>query len=170
MLSRFLKSSLLIAGLLLIVSVTQAQTADPIPVPETEQNEQFRDTLVRMQIQREESEHKKRLEKASQIRNLASDLLKDSEGGKLHRSADKKLRDIEKAARQIRSELGGSNDDTPLESPPDSLNKAVHQIDALSEQFNTSIEKTSRRIVSATVLSEATEIIQLVKIIRGFLN
>ena len=43
-------------------------------------------------------------------------------------------------------------------------------MDTLSEQFNTSLEKTSRQVVSAAVLAEATEIIQLVKIIRGFLN
>ena len=169
MLSRYLNLVLLLAVMLLVASVGLAQTADPLPTPESEQNETFRDTLMRMQIQREESEHKKRLEKATQIRTLAGDLLKESEGGRLPRSADKKLRDIEKNARQIRSELGGANDDTPLESPPDSLSKAVHQIDSLSERFNESIEKTSRRIVSATVLSEASEIIQLVKIIRGLL-
>ena len=166
---RLLNPVLAIAGLVLLGSLTYAQTANPTTIPE-EQSEPFRDTMVRMQIQREETEHKKRLEKASQIRDLASDLLKDSEKGRLSHSADKKLRDIEKAARQIRSELGGSNDDTPLETPPDTLSKAVHKMDTLSEQFNTSLEKTSRRVVSATVLAEASEIIQLVKIIRSFLN
>jgi hypothetical protein len=158
-----------ILGLLLLASVTSAQTATT-PREQEDQNESFRDTMVRMQIKREEDEHKKRLDKASKIRDLASDLLKDSEKGHLSNSADRKLRDIEKNARQIRTELGGSNDDTPLESPPDTLNKAVHQIDTVSEQFNTSLEKTSRQVVSATVLAEASEIIKLVKIIRSFLN
>lgn len=169
MLPRLLNPALVIVVVLLAAAVACGQTAEPIQVPESEQNETFRDTLARMQIQREETEHKKRLEKATQIRELASDLLKASEGGRLPRSADKKLRDIEKAARQIRSELGGANDDTPLESPPDSLSTAVRQIDSLSERFNASIEKTSRRIVSATVLSEASQIIQLVKVTRGLL-
>lgn len=166
---RCLHPALVIAGLILMASVTCAQTASTTREQE-DQGEAFRDTMVRMQIKREEDEHKKRLEKASKIRGLASDLVKDSEKGRLTGSADKKLRDIEKAARQIRSELGGSNDDTPLESPPDSLNKAVHQMDTLSGQFNASLEKTSRQVVSATVLAEASEIIQLVKIIRSFLN
>ena len=167
--SRWLNPVYSLAGILMLASVTCAQSVSS-PREQEDQTEAFRDTMVRMQIKREEDEHKKRLQKASQIRDLASDLLKDSEKGRLPHSADKKLRDIEKAARQIRSELGGSNDDTPLETPPDSLSKAVHQMDSLSEQFNTSLEKTSRRVVSATVLAEASEIIQLVKIIRGFLN
>lgn len=166
---RWLNPVAVIIGLLLLAATASAQTANN-PREQEDQGEAFRDTMVRMQIKREEDEHKKRLAKASKIRDLASDLLKDSEKGRLSGSADRKLRDIEKAARQIRSELGGSNDDTPLESPPDTLNKAVHQMDSLSEQFNTSLEKTSRQIVSATVLAEASEIIQLVKLIRSFLN
>jgi hypothetical protein len=166
---RWLNSLAVMVGLLLLASVSFAQTANT-PREQEDQGEAFRDTMVRMQIKREEDEHKKRLAKASKIRDLASDLLKDSEKGRLSGSADRKLRDIEKAARQIRSELGGSNDDTPLESPPETLNKAVHQMDSLSEQFNSSLEKTSRQVVSATVLAEASEIIQLVKLIRSFLN
>jgi hypothetical protein len=167
---RWINVVLTIAGLVLLASLTLAQTANPTSSSELEQSEAFRDTLVRMQIKREEAEHKKRLDKASQIRDLASSLLRDSEDGSLRHSADKKLRDIEKAARSIRSELGGSNDETPLEAPPDTLSKAVHQMDTLSGQFSSSLEKTSRQVVSAAVLAEATEIIQLVKIIRGFLN
>ena len=158
------------AMFLLATSVARAQTAEPAPVPATEQNESFRDTLVRMQIQREENDHKKLVSKAEQLREAAGSLAKDAEGGRLPRSTDKKLKEIEKSARQIRSESGGANEDTPLESPPASLTEAVHQLDSLSERLNASMEKTSRRVVSATVVAEASEVIQLVKIIRSYLN
>ena len=78
---RWLNVVLTIAGLVLLASATRAQTANPTTTPELDQSEAFRDTLVRMQIKREEAEHKKRLDKASQIRDLASSLLKDSEDG-----------------------------------------------------------------------------------------
>ena len=158
------------AMFLLATSVAWAQTAEPAAVPATEQNESFRDTLVRMQIQREENDHKKLVSKAEQLREAAGSLAKDAEGGRLPRSTDKKLKEIEKSARQIRSESGGANEDTPLESPPASLTEAVHQLDSLSERLNASMEKTSRRVVSATVVAEASEVIQLVKIIRSYLN
>lgn len=168
-------NSILVRGLGLVaimvigVAVARAQTANT-PIPPEEQSEAFRDTMVRMQIQREETEHKKRIEKAIKIRDLAEDILKEAEGGKLPRSADQKLRDIEKSAKQIRSDSGGANDDSPLESPPQSLKQAAEQLDALSERFKANMEKTTRRIVSATVVAEASEIIQLVKIMRGYLN
>ena len=158
------------ATFLIATSMARGQTADPLPVPPNEQNDSFRDTLARMQIQREENEHKKLVSKAGQLREAAGSLAKDAEGGRLPRSSEKKLKEIEKSARQIRSESGGANEDTPLESPPGSLSEAVHQLDSLSERLNASMEKTSRRVVSATVVAEASEVIQLVKIIRTYLN
>ena len=158
------------ATFLIATSVARGQTADPLPVPGSEQNESFRDTLVRMQIQREENEHKKLVSKAEQLREAAVSLTRDAAAGRLPRSSDKKLKEIEKSARQIRSESGGGNEDTPLETPPASLTEAVQQLDSLSERLNASMEKTSRRVVSATVVAEASEVIQLVKIIRSYLN
>lgn len=159
----------LIAIVIVAASAALAQTVDPIPSP-AEQNEAFRDTLAKMQIQREENEHKKRVEKATQIKETAESLLKDSERGRLASSVDKKLREIEKSARQIRSESGGGNEDVPLETPPGSLKQAIVDLKSLSERLSASMEKTSRRVVSASVVAEASDIIQLVKIIRGYLN
>ncbi len=169
MIARTTNLFVLLSAMFFVGVVARAQAAEPLP-PVEDQSEAFRDTLVRMQIKREENEHRKLLEKATQIRDLARDLLKASENGRLSHSAEKKLRDIEKNARHIRSESGGGNSDVPLESPPQSLDQAVEQLDSLSERFNASMEKTSRRIVSATVVGEASEIIQLVKVIRDLLN
>src|SRR5436190_22628602 len=97
-----------IGGLLFASIVTlgaaldvQAQTAETTQTNAEEQNETFRDTLVRMRIKREEEEHKKLITKAEQIKEDALALAKDPVGNHLPREADKKLKEIEKNARNI---------------------------------------------------------------------
>jgi hypothetical protein len=158
----------------LILAATFGVGAQGTPPPPDEQNETFIDTLKRMQIKREEDEHKKLVEKALQIKEAAENLNKENGGEKsglhLARAADKKLREIEKSAKQIRSESGGGDDGQQLESPPKTLADALKQLSDASQRLQVSMEKTSRRVVSASVVAETNEIIQLVKIIRGYLN
>ena len=146
-----------------------AQSASAPPVPLEDQNETMRDTLKRMQIKREEDEHKKLLGRGTQIKDNITALSKEASGARLPLTSEKKLKDIEKSARQIRSETGGG-EDQPLETPPDTLEKALKQLLEASERLNEHLAKTSRRVVSITVVEDATEIIQLVKLLRSYLN
>jgi hypothetical protein len=149
----------------------QRVNQDDLPARD-DQNETMIDTLKKMQIKREENEHKKLLEKGSQIKDEAAALLKESSlfgSKKLSRTSEKKLKDIEKLAKQIRSDSGGSEDEA-LDSPPANLADALKQLDQASDRLNENLAKTSRRVVSIAVVNDTTEIIQLVKILRGYLN
>ena len=149
----------------------QSVNQDDLPA-KADQNETMIDTLKKMQIQREENEHKKLLEKGSQIKEGTAALLKESSlfgGKKLSRSSEKKLKDIEKFAKQIRSDSGGSEDEK-LDSPPSNLADALEQLSQVSDRLNDNLAKTSRRVVSIAVVNDTTEIIQLVKLLRGYLN
>jgi hypothetical protein len=171
----FRYQKLCVSGLLFAVLVVagssltvRAQTAETQTVAE-EQNETFRDTLVRMRIKREEEEHKKIVTKAEQIQELAQKLSKEPNPTRLPRATDKHLKEIEKNARNIRSDAGGGEDEA-LESPPHNLAETLKQLNDASERLNKELSKTSRHVVSITVASQATEIIQLVKLLRGYLN
>jgi hypothetical protein len=161
--------------LLFIASIAGAQSAGaanrpPMGAePAEEQNETMLDTLKRMQIKREEEEHKKILDKGAKIDRDAESLAKEALDGRLPRLSEKKLRDIEKAARQIRSEFGGGGDDTPLDPMPATLDDALKRLDDASGWLNKHLSKTSRRVISVSVIEAATEVTQLVKILRGFL-
>ena len=174
MVSRLYQSlSVLVFGAALAVSGVElevfAQSVENRQSTAEEQSETFHDTLVRMRIKREEEEHKKLVGKAEQIKNLLLELFKESLNNHLPRVADKKLREIEKNARSIRSDIGGG-DDTPLEAPPTNLAETLKQLEEISERLNKKLGKTSRHIVSLTVVADATEIIQLTKLLRGYLN
>jgi hypothetical protein len=161
-----------VCTLLLLAPAVWSQTARTDPPYTEEQNETMRDTLKRMQIRREEDEHKKLIEKGSQIIEEAKALAKESSlsgGQRLPRTAEKKIKEIEKFARQIRSDSGGSQDE-PLDTPPSSLAETLEQLLATSERLNENLGKTSRRVVSIAVVDCATEVIQLAKILRTYLN
>jgi hypothetical protein len=138
--------------------------------PADDQGDSLRENMKRMEIKREEDEHRKLVERAAQLKEAVDTLSQDAAGAHLARTADKKLKEIEKSAKTIRSEFGGTNDEAPLESLPDSLDDAIKQLKSTGERLNASMEKTSRHVVSATVVVEASEIIQLVKIIRAYVN
>lgn len=165
-LNRFVWCAILIAATAVVAG---AQSVDPGPSVSPEQSEGFRDTLVRMRIKREEEEHRKLVDKAGQIADLAGDLERKAEGGRLPRSQEKKIREIEKYAKQIRSEFGGGGDQ-PLEDKPASLDQALRQLQDLSERLKNGMSKTSRRVVSAGVITDASEIIELARILRSYLN
>ena len=169
-------NAMFLRGLLLFLvflptAWAQRASASPQPPVEDQQNETMIDTMKRMQIKREEQEHKKLLDKGAQIKTGAEELLKAAEGGKsLPRTVEKRLREIEKSARQIRTEFGGSgNDDEPLESPPTTMEDALKRLTDKSEQLNKELEKTSRRVISFTVIEISAEIAKLVKLLRGYL-
>ena len=153
--------------LLFVASAAGAQGAsDP---PAEEQNESMLDTLKRMQIKREEEEHKKILDKGAKIERDAESLAKEAVNGHLPREGEKMLREIEKAARQIRSEFGGGGDGAPLDPMPASLDDALKRLDDASERLNKHLSKTSRRVISVSVVEVASEVTQLVKVLRGYL-
>jgi hypothetical protein len=163
---------LLFLVLFLIAPAAAAQTAEPAPTPAIEQNEAFRDTLVKMRIAREESEHKKLVEKAGQLSTNVNELSKIAANGRLPKSSDRKLKDIEKAARQIRSDAGGGDDTNEVkdEKMPASLDEALSKLDDTSHELKDSMGKTSRHVVSLKVIDHSNEIIRLVKILRTYMD
>ncbi len=160
---------ILLLPLLATLGAAQSRT-NPATTPDEEQNETFRDTLKKMQYKREEDEHRKLVKTAAEVKDNAELLLKEASGDKLPKSSEKKLREIEKGAKKIRTESGASGNDEQLEPVPTTLEAALKQLNEASKKLHTEMEKTSRHVMSATVVSEATEVIQLVKLLRGYLN
>ena len=177
--------------LLSAVSLLHAQTqvSDPTPLPEgLEQSEALRETLKRMQIQREEEEFSRMVERGRQLRekvdefaqSLAGDSLieastkplrvpsKRPSRARLPQQTDKLLREMEKLARQIRSESGGSSQEESL-PPPATVAEAIDQLVQASTRLNEALAKTSRRVVSVKVIEAATKVIELTRHLRGHL-
>ena len=82
----------------------------------------------------------------------------------------KRLERIEKLARKIRGNSGGSDGEKEIESPPAELGPAVTRLAELSEKLNEGVKKTSRMVISATVIEHSNELIKLIKVIRTFVR
>lgn len=132
-------------------------------------SEGFADTLRRMQIKRAEEEHKKLVKSAQQAAEIAETLSSLSDGSKLDRKAEKKLKEIEKAAKQIRNNIGGANDEKDFESPK-TLDDAIKRLAETSKTLSEQMEKTSRHVTSATIIVSASDMLRLVKILKDYLN
>lgn len=166
----FLRFLFFIVFLFVAASAVTGQTAGAgqVPPPD-EQNETMIDTLRKMKIKREEEEHKKMLSKGFQIKKDAEALSNEAVNGRLPLSAEKRLKEVEKSAKQIRTEFGGSKDDE-LEDPPKTLEDALKRLNETGILLNDRLAKTSRQVTSIPVIESATDIIQLVRILRTFLR
>lgn len=135
-------------------------------------SEGFNDTLVRMRIKREEEMHKKLIKSSQQAADIASRLDQHIQGEKrdlLDRGAEKKLKEIEKAAKQIRGNIGGSNDDKDFVTPK-TLEEGVTRLAETSKRLSEQMEKTSRHMISAPIIVSTSDMLRLIKLLREYIR
>ncbi len=154
---------------LLMLQPVCAQVEDEKKEPPSEG---FNDTMRRMAIKRAEEEHKKLVKSSQQAAEIAERLSQDIQGEKrdtLGRGAEKKLKEIEKAAKQIRNNVGSNNDDKDFETPK-TLDDGVTRLTETSKQLSEQMGKTSRHITSATIIISASDMLRLIKFLRTYIN
>jgi len=132
-----------------------------------EQNETMLDTLKRMQIKREEIDFQKLVEKAATIRSHTTHLAGEirGESSRLSRDDEKRLREIEKFARQIRSESGGGETGEPTTDEA-GMEELVERLRKAGEALAQAMGRTSRRVISVSVIMASSELIELSRRIR----
>jgi len=138
------------------------------PGPLTTFEEELR---AKRAIKLAEKEHEENLNRAREISQLSQDLkncLKDRSA--LDREETKKIDRLEKLTKKIRGEAGGEDDDVQIAAPPADVPTAVSQIADNADQLSKDVQKTPRQVVSAAVIDRANVLLQLVKILRGFIH
>lgn len=169
-------SSLLLGVLL---SAGLAQTAAPLPPidkpgrrgedPRDPAQDSRQEMLREMEVKRAQNEHKQNIERAKESAQLGAELRDAYAQQKSLGQADlKKLGRMEKLARQLRSEAGGSDDEEPLKDPPKDMQATLARMAELTEELRKCIEKMPRQVVSAGVITQTNELIELVRLARTF--
>jgi GTP cyclohydrolase I len=121
----------------------------------------------RAAIKRDEESYQANLERAKEGAALGAELRAAYARNKsLSREDVKKLERMEKLARKIRSGAGGSDDDEQLKDPPQRLEEALVRLAEISDALRKNVEKTSRLVVSASVIERSNELIELIRLIR----
>ncbi len=156
----------------------QAQTVPTRPIPQPSPIERRHDgigfgnreteTRTRMVLKKEKKEYEEHVERAQEARDLAAELQKTYEIAHSFNAADyKKFERLEKLTRRVRNEVGGSQTDADPKELPRTQDAAVSLLADLAKQLCDEVEKTPRRVVSASIINQANKLIALIQYVRG---
>jgi hypothetical protein len=124
--------------------------------------------LVKQSIKLREKEYKQNVGRAREVAELGAQL-RDAlkEGRPFGREETKKLERLEKLAKKIRDEAGGSDEDNLLNNPPGKLESALARLADVAESLFKAVEKTPRQVISTAVIEKANALLQLAKLTRN---
>lgn len=184
-LSRILPGTLSILFAASIVAVAQEATPKPAhpttPLTADGQDANDKETpgigsmeeemRAKRRIKLEEKEYRDNLDRAREADRLSTELRNSYEQKKsFSREDTKKLERLEKLTKRIRSDAGGSDEDTLLDNPPHEMQPALSRLAQVTEALRKVVEKTPRQVISATVIQQANTVLQLVKIARNLFH
>jgi hypothetical protein len=178
-----LRSGLSVLALLapiLCASVCVAQSSSSIPpritadkksqddnTPLTTFEEEIR---AKRAIKLAEKEHEDNLKRAREISQIGQELRASLTNTSSTKPDPKKVERLEKLTKKIRGEAGGEDDDVQIVDAPPDLPAAIKQVADTADQLSKDVQKTPRQVVSAAVIDRANVLLQLVKILRGFVR
>jgi hypothetical protein len=126
---------------------------------------------ARMEIKASEKDREESLGRAREAAQLGAELRDAYVRTKsLDHAGVKKLERLEKLARRIRNDAGGSDTDSTLENPPHQLESALSRLAEVSEAVHKGVEKTPRQVISASVIERANELLDLVSYVRTMIH
>lgn len=124
---------------------------------------------AKREIKLAEKDHEENLARAKEISDLVKALqgaLKDKTA--IDRESQKKIDRLEKLTKKIRSEAGGEGEEVKIVDRPADITAAVNQVAESAEAFAKEVQDTPRQVVSASVISKANVLLELIKLLRAF--
>ena len=124
---------------------------------------------AKREIKLAEKDHQQNLDRAHEIADIGKQL-KESVSGKSTGDGDylKKIERLEKLTKKIRGEAGGDDQDVTIPAQPKDLSSALTQIAETADALSKDVEKTPRRVVSASVICNANLLLELIRVARTF--
>jgi hypothetical protein len=170
--------ALVFASFIVVGAQTRPQNSPTPPEPNAGKPGSSEDNLglgsideemrVKQNIKLLEKEYKQNVGRAREAAELGAQLRDAIKQGKpFGREETKKLERLEKLAKKIRDEAGGSDEDTSLSNPPGKLESALTRLAEVAESLFKVVEKTPRQVISAAVIEKANALLQLTRITRN---
>ncbi len=121
---------------------------------------------ARLEIERRDNSHKKILEEAQRLDDLASEVAKRfQQAGRISSEDMKHLSTIEKLAKKILEFAGGSEERID-DLKPASLGDMLNHLCTLSAKVNSILKTETRHVISATLVADSNEAINVVQFIK----
>lgn len=123
--------------------------------------------LARKEIETLEKERKENLQRTQEAVQIGGSLRDAYQANKTFLPNDlKKLERLEKIAKRVRSEAGGSEGEPTNESNPKDLETALDMLVESSENMRKGVEKTPRQVVSASVIEQSNKLLQIIRFVK----
>lgn len=123
--------------------------------------------LARKEIEMLEKERKENLQRTQEAVQLGTNLRDAYQANKTFLPNDlKKLERLEKIAKRVRSEAGGSEGEPTNENNPKDLETALDMLVESSENMRKGVEKTPRQVVSASVIEQSNKLLQIIRFVK----
>lgn len=123
---------------------------------------------TRLAIQKEKKDYEENVARAKEARQLASDLKLAYETRNSFTSQEqKRLERLEKLTRRLRNEAGGSDTNADPKDLPHSIGSAIKLVAEMAENLCKEVQKTPRRVVSASIIAQANKLIGLIQHVRN---
>ena len=143
-----------------------ASTADGRPRKQ-EYPKPILETLEKKRIEDEKKDHQKLLKRGEEAVKLSEEIENSFiQNKKLSTKDKKKLKQLEKLLKKIRSDLGGGDDKKDFEDKPKDLGDAIKSLKDNTVDLFDEIQKTSRHTISAVAIESSNVIIKIVKFLR----
>jgi ribosome-binding protein aMBF1 (putative translation factor) len=115
-------------------------------------------------------EYKETIQRAREAADLSAQLRDAIKSGRTFgRDETKKLERLEKLAKKIRDESGGSDSDEEslINNPPGKLDSALSRLADVAESLYKTLQETPRQVISATIIENANVLLKLARLTRG---
>ena len=121
----------------------------------------------RLRIKAEEKEYKENLDRAQEAVKISKELVKIYETSKtLSKSDRKKLERLEKLIKRVRNASGGDDDDAKVTTQSTETLDLLKSIADHTAKLNDEFKKTTRTVISASVIESANLVLDLIRIVR----
>jgi hypothetical protein len=171
------KVLLIFAAFLMCAANCYAQTAaDNTPMnrpgdfDKDDRPQGIRDTLEKLRIEKEKKEFDRMIERGEQAAKIAAELeVALTNNGRLTEKEKAKLASVEKLAKQIRSDLGGDDEDDSAdkeERPSLSIAEAVKSLRSTTENLFKELKRSTRFTISATAIYSSNAVLRLARFMR----
>ena len=140
---------------------------NPDDTPLTTFEEEIR---AKRELRIAEKDYQENLNRAKEIGDIGKEFKDFKESTSLDRDCVKKIERLEKLTKKVRSEAGGDDEEITITPRPTDLTSAMKQISEASEHLSKEVQNTPRRVVSASVISHANVLLELIRVARGFVR
>lgn len=126
------------------------------------------DARTRLILKAEKKAYEEHVARAKEASDLAAELKTTYATRNVFNASDqKKLERLEKLTKRIRNEVGGSEMDANPRDVPNTVPDAINALADMAKELYDEVEKTPRRVVSASLIEQANKLLTVIQFVRG---